>query len=213
MGCGYAEYKDSRKYNKLYVCNYGPGYVLIVYIISVYITYIEFVFFRGNVVGYKPYAAGNPSCSSHGLSQSAYYQGLCTAPLSLGTSNYNTFETYEYLKNNDINNNNIPYTSQILQIQYSSLHLKQAPSITQTSIDSSQSQASAESSLQTQIQEAKTSISQFANQVPLRTYLTAYNTELKQKSVNSQRFSVFEDITTTTKKPVRRGWNLLTWRG
>lgn len=26
VGCGYAEYKDASKYNKLYVCNYGPGY-------------------------------------------------------------------------------------------------------------------------------------------------------------------------------------------
>lgn len=25
VGCGYAEYKDTSKYNKLYVCNYGPG--------------------------------------------------------------------------------------------------------------------------------------------------------------------------------------------
>lgn len=25
VGCGFAEYKDTIKYNKLYVCNYGPG--------------------------------------------------------------------------------------------------------------------------------------------------------------------------------------------
>lgn len=25
VGCGFAEYKDKSKYNKLYVCNYGPG--------------------------------------------------------------------------------------------------------------------------------------------------------------------------------------------
>lgn len=25
VGCGFAEYKDNIKYNKLYVCNYGPG--------------------------------------------------------------------------------------------------------------------------------------------------------------------------------------------
>lgn len=25
IGCGFAYYQDSRRYNKLYVCNYGPG--------------------------------------------------------------------------------------------------------------------------------------------------------------------------------------------
>uniref|UniRef100_A0A1A9WYF7 SCP domain-containing protein n=1 Tax=Glossina brevipalpis TaxID=37001 RepID=A0A1A9WYF7_9MUSC len=56
IGCGFAEYKDASKYNKLYVCNYGPG---------------------GNVVGYNPYQVGRPSCSVYGLKQSTRYQGLC----------------------------------------------------------------------------------------------------------------------------------------
>uniref|UniRef100_A0A0K8UYG2 Venom allergen 5.02 n=2 Tax=Bactrocera latifrons TaxID=174628 RepID=A0A0K8UYG2_BACLA len=56
VGCGFSEYKDSTKYNKLYVCNYGPG---------------------GNVVGYNPYQVGKPSCATYGLRSSARYQGLC----------------------------------------------------------------------------------------------------------------------------------------
>ncbi|XP_054726634.1 venom allergen 5 isoform X2 [Anastrepha obliqua] len=56
VGCGFSEYKDSTKYNKLYVCNYGPG---------------------GNVVGYNPYEVGKPSCATYGLRSSSRYQGLC----------------------------------------------------------------------------------------------------------------------------------------
>ncbi|XP_019894450.1 venom allergen 5 isoform X2 [Musca domestica] len=59
VGCGFAEYKDKSKYNKLYVCNYGPG---------------------GNVVGYNPYEAGKPSCSLYGMKPSKRYNGLCAAP-------------------------------------------------------------------------------------------------------------------------------------
>ncbi|KAH8358761.1 hypothetical protein KR093_002240 [Drosophila rubida] len=101
VGCGFAEYKDNIKYNKLYVCNYGPG---------------------GNVVGYNPYEVGKPSCSTYGMKPSSRYQGLCAAPgASPAVSNSvyggNTFETYEYSYNsattlngnsNQHNNNNKP---------------------------------------------------------------------------------------------------------
>lgn len=57
VGCGYSHYYDpSRGYTKLYVCNYGPG---------------------GNVIGAQPYLAGNPSCSTQGVTPSRKYQGLC----------------------------------------------------------------------------------------------------------------------------------------
>ncbi|XP_030239344.1 venom allergen 5 isoform X2 [Drosophila navojoa] len=59
VGCGFSEYKDTIKYNKLYVCNYGPG---------------------GNVVGYNPYEVGKPSCATYGMKPSSRYQGLCAAP-------------------------------------------------------------------------------------------------------------------------------------
>uniref|UniRef100_T1PA51 Cysteine-rich secretory protein family n=1 Tax=Musca domestica TaxID=7370 RepID=T1PA51_MUSDO len=83
VGCGFAEYKDKSKYNKLYVCNYGPG---------------------GNVVGYNPYEAGKPSCSLYGMKPSKRYNGLCAAP-DPSTVSDNAIETYEY-KNTNSNNNN-----------------------------------------------------------------------------------------------------------
>ncbi|XP_017084658.2 venom allergen 5 isoform X2 [Drosophila eugracilis] len=79
VGCGFAEYKDTSKYNKLYVCNYGPG---------------------GNVVGYNPYEVGKPSCSTYGMKPSSRYQGLCAAPGSSPAANSvygaNTIETQRY---------------------------------------------------------------------------------------------------------------------
>lgn len=101
VGCGFAEYKDNIKYNKLYVCNYGPG---------------------GNVVGYNPYEVGKPSCSTYGMKPSSRYQGLCAAPgaspaVSNSVYGSNTFETYEYSYNsattlnsnsNQKNNHNKP---------------------------------------------------------------------------------------------------------
>ncbi|XP_022221891.2 venom allergen 5 isoform X2 [Drosophila obscura] len=79
VGCGYAEYKDASKYNKLYVCNYGPG---------------------GNVVGFNPYEVGKPACSTYGMKPSSKYQGLCAAPgASPAASNSvyggNTIETQQ----------------------------------------------------------------------------------------------------------------------
>ncbi|XP_065363759.1 venom allergen 5 isoform X3 [Calliphora vicina] len=72
VGCGFAEYKDTSKFNKLYVCNYGPG---------------------GNVVGLKPYEVGKPACSSYGMKPSSRYQGLCAAPDGSTGFSTNAIET------------------------------------------------------------------------------------------------------------------------
>lgn len=58
VGCGYSYYYDGRRYQKLYVCNYGPG---------------------GNVVGKAPYYTGYPSCNAHGMNMSPRYSGLCVS--------------------------------------------------------------------------------------------------------------------------------------
>ncbi|KAH8243653.1 hypothetical protein KR032_009165, partial [Drosophila birchii] len=111
VGCGYAEYKDASKYNKLYVCNYGPG---------------------GNVVGYNPYEVGKPSCSTYGMKPSSRYQGLCSAPGAGPAANSvygaNSIETYEYGYNSSpvqsqsqgqaVANNNPP-TNNINKSQFS----------------------------------------------------------------------------------------------
>lgn len=92
VGCGFSYYQDSRRFNKLYVCNYGPGYVIIFYIIlfnpffhqNVHLLKYFFfsIFFSinsGNVVGVQPYAVGAPSCSNHGMYPSSKYSGLCVS--------------------------------------------------------------------------------------------------------------------------------------
>ncbi|XP_055617985.1 venom allergen 5 [Toxorhynchites rutilus septentrionalis] len=56
VGCGYSYYYYGNKYNKLYVCNYGPG---------------------GNVQGQQPYVTGRPSCEQFGLQKSRTYPSLC----------------------------------------------------------------------------------------------------------------------------------------
>ncbi|XP_055524040.1 peptidase inhibitor 16 isoform X2 [Wyeomyia smithii] len=56
VGCGYSYYYSANKYNKLYVCNYGPG---------------------GNIQGQQPYLIGRPSCDQHGLQKSHKYPSLC----------------------------------------------------------------------------------------------------------------------------------------
>ncbi|XP_037891590.1 CRISP/Allergen/PR-1 [Glossina fuscipes] len=89
IGCGFAEYKDASKYNKLYVCNYGPG---------------------GNVVGYNPYQVGRPSCSVYGLKQSTRYQGLC-ADDNLPAYDDNVIETYDYKTTNPFNIPNLTKTT------------------------------------------------------------------------------------------------------
>ncbi|XP_023302531.2 venom allergen 5 isoform X2 [Lucilia cuprina] len=88
VGCGFTEYKDTTKYNKLYVCNYGPG---------------------GNVVGLKPYEVGKPACSSYGMKPSPRYQGLCAAPEGSTGFSSNSIETRptKYDKRNNNNNNSI----------------------------------------------------------------------------------------------------------
>ncbi|XP_067618187.1 uncharacterized protein [Eurosta solidaginis] len=92
IGCGYAEYKDATKYNKLYVCNYGPG---------------------GNVVGYNPYEVGKPSCATYGLRSSSNYQGLC-APSVAPVISANSIDTYDYNTINSNNNNKqLTYSTQI----------------------------------------------------------------------------------------------------
>ncbi|XP_055586464.1 protein lon-1-like [Uranotaenia lowii] len=58
VGCGYSYYYSGQKYNKLYVCNYGPA---------------------GNVQGQQPYITGRPACEQHGLSKSYTHPGLCLA--------------------------------------------------------------------------------------------------------------------------------------
>ncbi|XP_012159173.2 CRISP/Allergen/PR-1, partial [Ceratitis capitata] len=88
VGCGFSEYKDSTKYNKLYVCNYGPG---------------------GNVVGYNPYQVGKPSCATYGLRSSSRYQGLC-APSVAPVVSANAIDTYEYKQNS--NNKKYAYSTQ-----------------------------------------------------------------------------------------------------
>lgn len=66
----------------------------------------------GNVVGYKPYEVGKPSCSTYGMKPSSRYQGLCAAPGAspavAANSVYggNTIETYEYSFSSNSNNNN-----------------------------------------------------------------------------------------------------------
>ncbi|XP_055691835.1 scoloptoxin SSD976-like [Lutzomyia longipalpis] len=68
VGCGFSSYYDGYKYNKLWVCNYGPG---------------------GNVVGVDPYSTGSPACQNFGLSTSSRYPGLCTDAPTIQTFTYN----------------------------------------------------------------------------------------------------------------------------
>ncbi|XP_058811260.1 scoloptoxin SSD558 [Topomyia yanbarensis] len=56
VGCGFSYYYSGNKYNKLYVCNYGPA---------------------GNVQGQQPYIIGHPACDHHGLQKSHTYPSLC----------------------------------------------------------------------------------------------------------------------------------------
>ncbi|XP_070503634.1 salivary antigen-5 isoform X1 [Chironomus tepperi] len=58
VGCGFTYYQDTNNglFNKIYVCNYGPG---------------------GNVLGAKPYQIGYPKCRNYGMSDSSKYPGLC----------------------------------------------------------------------------------------------------------------------------------------
>lgn len=55
-------------------------------------------FSSGNVVGVAPYAAGTPSCSSHGMYPSSKYSGLCVSSQTYYTPNNNviTQNTYTF---------------------------------------------------------------------------------------------------------------------
>jgi len=77
VGCGFSYYQDARRFNKLYVCNYGPG---------------------GNVVGVAPYAVGTPSCSNHGMYPSSRYSGLCVSTQTVYTPTHDviTQNTYTF---------------------------------------------------------------------------------------------------------------------
>ncbi|XP_031631725.1 venom allergen 5 [Contarinia nasturtii] len=66
VGCGFSYYQEGARFNKLWVCNYGPG---------------------GNVVGHQPYAVGAPSCSNHGMYPSSKYSGLCVSTQTVYTNN------------------------------------------------------------------------------------------------------------------------------
>ncbi|XP_063703640.1 venom allergen 5-like isoform X2 [Culicoides brevitarsis] len=56
VGCGFSYYRAQGRYNKLYVCNYGPA---------------------GNVAGRLPYQPGYPKCTGYGMHTSKDYPGLC----------------------------------------------------------------------------------------------------------------------------------------
>ncbi|XP_065212226.1 venom allergen 5-like [Planococcus citri] len=56
IGCGFTYFYDGYRYQKIYVCNYGPG---------------------GNVAGKAPYYPGQPACDTHGMIGSSKYYGLC----------------------------------------------------------------------------------------------------------------------------------------
>lgn len=56
IGCGFTYFYDGYRYQKIYVCNYGPG---------------------GNVAGKTPYYPGSPSCDYNGMISSSRYYGLC----------------------------------------------------------------------------------------------------------------------------------------
>lgn len=71
VGCGFTYYKSGAKYNKLFVCNYGPG---------------------GNVVGSMPYSVGNPDCNVHGMGSSGRYPGLCAS--RGGFQNFGGYNSY-----------------------------------------------------------------------------------------------------------------------
>ncbi|KAH8402732.1 hypothetical protein KR215_009422 [Drosophila sulfurigaster] len=238
VGCGFAEYKDNIKYNKLYVCNYGPG---------------------GNVVGYNPYEVGKPSCSTYGMKPSSRYQGLCAAPgasPAVANSVYggNTFETYEYSYNsattlnsnsNQNNNNNKPtnninksninnnrnYNNPNTQFAYSSPKFPTqaaAPSASATSSGGSSfgtktrggSQAyTTEISQQNsgkykhKLEAYRPSAAEFEKSVQKHTILRTYieQNPNEQPAVVPEQQAAGPEASSTPKPS--RGWSLLSWRG
>ncbi|XP_016941839.3 uncharacterized protein [Drosophila suzukii] len=234
VGCGYAEYKDASKYNKLYVCNYGPG---------------------GNVVGYNPYEVGKPSCSTYGMKPSSRYQGLCSAPGSSPASNSvygsNTIETYEYGYNSSPGQtaNNKPPTNNINKSQFSynnptrpktaptfnpspfnpQAAVQSPPSSPSTGGGSSFGSASRGGShafttepsqsagrYQHKLEAYRPSAAEFEKSVHKHTILRTYIEQNQQRQDNrNQQDNQQVDQQpepSSTKKP-SRGWSLLTWRG
>nr|XP_016941839.1 scoloptoxin SSD552 [Drosophila suzukii] len=230
VGCGYAEYKDASKYNKLYVCNYGPG---------------------GNVVGYNPYEVGKPSCSTYGMKPSSRYQGLCSAPGSSPASNSvygaNTIETYEYGYNSSPGQtaNNKPPTNNINKSQFSynnptrpktaptfnpspfnpQAAVQSPPSSPSTGGGSSFGSASRGGShafttepsqstgrYQHKLEAYRPSAAEFEKSVHKHTILRTYIEQNQQRQDNSNQKVDQQPEPSSTKKP-SRGWSLLTWRG
>ncbi|EDV93227.1 GH19187 [Drosophila grimshawi] len=235
VGCGFAEYKDNIKYNKLYVCNYGPG---------------------GNVVGYNPYEAGKPSCSTYGMKPSARYQGLCAAPGASPNSVYggNTIETYEFSYSNSNQNNNNKPTNNINKSNsnsnknrnYNNPHNQFAstsPSYSKFNQQASQASSTSgghsfgtnsrggsqayttENSQQHsgkyrhKLEAYRPSAAQFEKSVQKHTILRTYiepnsNRDEQEQQQQQQQVEPEQDSadTASSTKP-SRGWSLLTWRG
>ncbi|XP_017084657.2 scoloptoxin SSD552 isoform X1 [Drosophila eugracilis] len=229
VGCGFAEYKDTSKYNKLYVCNYGPG---------------------GNVVGYNPYEVGKPSCSTYGMKPSSRYQGLCAAPGSSPAANSvygaNTIETYEYgykssppsqtannnQPTNNINNNQLSYNKPKTVQPYKpnpSPFNPQAAVPSTSSIGGGSSFGSATRGgshayttepsqsagrYQHKYEAYRPSAAEFEKSVLKHTVLRTYieQNQQRQEQQVEQQDQQQQQEPSSTKKP-SRGWSLLTWRG
>ncbi|EDW97205.1 scoloptoxin SSD552 isoform X1 [Drosophila yakuba] len=234
VGCGYAEYKDTSKYNKLYVCNYGPG---------------------GNVVGYNPYEVGKPSCSTYGMKPSSRYQGLCAAPGSSPAANSvyggNTIETYEYGYNSSPSsqtaNNNSP-TNNINKSQFSynqprpkpvqPINPNPSPFTPQAAVPSASSYGGSSfgtasrggshaytadpsqsaGRYQHKLEAYRPSAAEFEKSVHKHTILRTYIEQRQDQQQQQQQQEQEQDQQpqqpepSSTKKP-SRGWSLLTWRG
>ncbi|XP_013119097.1 cysteine-rich venom protein 1 [Stomoxys calcitrans] len=220
VGCGFAEYKDKSKYNKLYVCNYGPG---------------------GNVVGYNPYEVGKPSCGTYGMRPSKRYNGLCAAPdPSLVTDN--AIETYEYKTTNSNsysayntnkqntqyaattktqynNQNNNNYNNRNKQSSNSFNNNQQAAFAQTTSTSSKKSGSSFGTKNYGGSQAFTTESSQHTYRSKLESYKPTPE-EFKRSVFKHTilRTSVVEPVETQQQpqqpsQPSRHGWSLLSWRG
>ncbi|XP_059607622.1 venom allergen 5-like [Phlebotomus argentipes] len=95
VGCGFSEYYDGYKYNKLWVCNYGPG---------------------GNVVGVDPYSTGSPACQNYGLSTSSRYPGLCDKP-GLQTISYQPAQQ-NYISDYNQDKYTAPHKAEYTRVTY-----------------------------------------------------------------------------------------------
>ncbi|XP_023302523.2 venom allergen 5 isoform X1 [Lucilia cuprina] len=205
VGCGFTEYKDTTKYNKLYVCNYGPG---------------------GNVVGLKPYEVGKPACSSYGMKPSPRYQGLCAAPEGSTGFSSNSIETYE----NNNNNNKASYKVRQTQQQQQQQHLQLQQQTTSTATKKISTYGSysfgsktyggsqtftTETSQQqynkyrNKLEAYKPSPEEFKRSVFKHTVLRS---SVDQEQQSEQQQQQQENVYNTT-PPAKRGWSLLTWRG